>query len=422
MQKTKPSTATFSRAAYNLARRFHPTGNADTNAGIRCDPSAILEVSDDVLESVDYDRPRFNWPSAESSENSCFVLDGMAVGVLKKTGFSREAMSLSFLLDHCRPSGVDLPSAFHRYLDFSPVDAESPEIAQMKQLAVKAGLDPASISQMSRSEVRNPLAHESSTMAAEWAWLVANADVRSPFGKTAACELAPSAIAALSSRWLVDMLAPPPASPPKPDNPILGNRAWFEKTFPQGWIHVDHLSESAIVSAPISFPARMALLMYEVVAKGRRGMPSDTALYLAFRHVSAPGVNGSAFLASAAFDFFHKHVVAEVSPSRRLMTPCGGSSAVVEPALTTYLQALNPGIQMSDEFWAWHAYRHFSPQEAAVVEESWLSRNDGEVLLPAKNALMEKLGLQGAGLAFIVPPEGLALSQAALPRRGALRI
>lgn len=413
---------TASREAYNLSRRFHPIGDADTNVGIRCDPSGISEVREDILEEVDYERPLFNWPHPESRENSCFVLDGMALGVLKKNGFSREASSLGFLLEYQRPLGVDLPSVLHRYLDFAPVDGDSPEIVQMRALAAKAGLDPASISQMSRAEVANPLAHKSRTMTEEWAWLVANADVHSPFGKTAACELAPGAIASLSSRWLLEMLAPPAPLAPNPDDPSLGNRAWFEKAFPSGWIHVDHLSETPVVSAPLSFPSRIALLMYEIASKGRKGMPSETVCYLAFRHTSAVGINGNAFLASAAYDFFHNDVAATLSPPKRKMTPCAAASDASEPALTTYLKALNPGADLADEFWVWQAYRHFAPADAASVEESWVNKNDGSVSSQAKTALMEKMELQTDGLAFIAPPEGLA-SSAGLPvRRGALRI
>lgn len=396
-----------SRAAFDLARRFSRSGDAETNAAIRCDPSGWDEVPEDVREQVDYDRPLFNWPAPTGADNNVFVLDAMALDVLKRTGFVMEAASLSFVLEHMRPEGDEIAALFHRYLDFSLIE-DSPEIAQIKILAAKAGLDPESVAQLRRAPVLNPLAHNCSRLSEEWAWLVENAGVRSPFGKNAAAQLAPSAIDALSSSWLLGLLEPPASPPPSADDPSLGNRAWFDKAFRLGWIQVDRLGESSVLSAPLPFAARISLLTYEIASKVGQGMDEELICKLAFRHASSVGVAGPAALASHAVDFFHGIVANDLSGKGSSLPP-----PKTEPALTTYLHALNPGVDLADSLWVWQAFRRVCPDEALMVEESWLHKDHPKLSKASKSASLEKIALQAQGLVFIVPAEGLSIAPAA---------
>lgn len=345
---------------YDVISRFHPMGSKASNDALVCSPIGYEQVPEEVREEVDYPRPPFNWPELASPMSNNFALGSMAVEVLKAAGFTREARGLEFRLRNDHPAYDDMPGLFHRFLDFSPApELPAAKQAELAALADEMGLDPASLSRGKKKAMQNPLIHATKSHADEWNWLVEHAEKTSPFGKTAACELADSTKVALASQWLP--LTETPAG--DASDSAFGNKAWFDKNFPMGWSHVDHLSETPCVSSKLDFADRVLLMAYEMADKTARGWDINSAAHIAYRHKNNYGITGSALIGNQAFDFF----------SRRLMTRMNMIEQPGAGALCQHLALRNPSMaKLSDEASAWIVYRALDPEPAAMIEKAWL--------------------------------------------------
>lgn len=392
---------------YDIISRFHPMGSKASNDALVCSPIGYEQVPDEVREEVDYPRPPFNWPELASPMSNNFALGSMAVEVLKAAGFTREARGLEFRLRNDHPAYDDMPALFHRFLDFSPVpELPAAKQAELAALAEEMGLDPASLSRGKKKALKNQLAHATKKHGEEWKWLVAHADKTSVFGKTAACELADATKVALAAQWL------PLIGSPTGDgaDSSFANKAWFDKNFPMGWSHVDHLSETPCVSSKLDFEDRVLLMAYEMTDKTARGWDIDSAAHIAYRHKNNYGITGSALIGNQAFDFF----------SGRLMTRMNMIEQPGAGALSSHLARCNPSMaKLSDEASAWICYRALDPEPAAMIEQAWLEAECKQHpnRKPALASHIERLAiLSGLARVFepaIATPESEAQLQAA---------
>ena len=358
MSKTMSSSEAAKIAG--LRRRFASGGDHAQNAALSCDPSGIAAVSQELLEEIDYDRPAFNWPSSRLPQNNYHAIEAMAIDVLKDAGFEREAKALSQRMERDPPQHGHLENLLHRFLDFAPAPVlAGPEVDKLKAMAQSLGLDPESVGKAQKKKVANPLAHpRPKTLAEEWQWLVQHANVVSPFGKTAADELSGAVVAQLSAKWLAELGRPLG----DPDDPSVGNRAWFDKHFPMGWIHLDHLHDTACVGAPMSFPQRVALMSFEVASRCESGVwqPAEVARF-GFDHLNAYGVRGSALIAEAAFDYFMREV-------RPVLGSTAAHAAPKEPA-ALHLARANPDLAgLPEPVLIWGAYMLADPAVSQEIE------------------------------------------------------
>lgn len=391
---------------FDLMRRFNPSGDADGNRALACDPSGIEAVSEDALESVDYERPSFNWPQLSSPLSNYFVIDAMAMDILRKAGFSREAGSLKTRSSFARPDYDDLPTLLHHYLDFAPAQSLSgPEVDEIRAMAERMGLDPTSMLKTKRKNVTNPLAHPNMTLAQEWAWLVEHKDTLNSFGKNAADYLSVRAIVELSQQWLGQINKPLG----DPADASFANRAWFDANFPMGWIHLDYLHETAIVSAPLSFPEQMTLLTFELASKTQRGLPEADVIRFGFDHLNTVQINGAAVMGARAFDFLYKALGPALLGETVDLHPSFQGGA----ALRAQLAHANPALcAISQQEAVWLAYRRVSPLAAQEIETAWreslASREGFEKLSSDKlaqiHARLEKLTLQQQSLVWSSTP------------------
>lgn len=414
VSKGKDAPRGENHVAMDLMRRFNPSSDADGNASLACDPSGFASVSEEAKESVDYERPSFNWPAKSTPESNYFVIDSMAMDTLRRSGFAREARSLKTRSTFATPAYSDLPTLLHHYLDFAPAASlEGPDLEEFKRLAEKMGLDVQAALKARKKNIRNPLAHPSMPLQNEWEWLVENAGVVSQFGKSAACELSAGAMVELSSRWLDDIASGAPALPA--DDPSFANRAWFEARFPQGWSRVDHLHESAIVSAGLRFEHQMTVLLYELASKSARGFEAEETARFAFNHLNTVGINGAAVIATTAYDYLDGVLAPALAKARQ--EP--GSSA-----LARFLVACNPGLDpITDQAAVWIAYRHADPEGCATVEAARVQAKSKDGKNASANAKHEAQALAAElqRIELSVPSLALAPGEAPpAPPRGAV--
>lgn len=455
-----------------IARRFQTPGDAHSNALISNDASGFEEVHDDVAERIDYSRPFFNWPAPSLPENNHYAIEDMALDVLKKTGFTRERNSLKILFDYKRPDNTILADTLYHYLDFTPIDISHPDIAKIMDMATKSGLDPESVKNLKPTPIINELSHVSNNLTEEWQWLVKHAKVYNAFGKRASCYLSKQALSTWSGEWLLELL--PSAQKAKPAvnhsadahsqnhennsqaqnhqrqsgdeasslsslnaqtatmlaDTAKPNSAWFNHAFPMGFMHVDHLHESAIISAPLDFHQRLTLLAYEMASKMAKGLTGPEICRFTFNHKNALNINGAAILAMEAADFFAQ----AVTPA--LMNKAGAASSIT-PALATYLKTLNPSLSsFSDAECAWHFYRSIDPVAADLVQDQWVHEKPfrGNEITPKKDvrlALAERLTLAIPSELVIEPsqtdvtlnsPESTAMEQSIQKTRRVLKV
>jgi hypothetical protein len=345
---------------YDVISRFHPMGSNASNDALVCSPIGYEQVPEEVRSVVDYPRPPFNWPEPASPMGNTFSLGSMAVDVLHSAGFTREARGLEFRLKNDHPAYADMPALFHRFLDFSPPpELPSSKQAQLSALADDLGLDPASLSRGKKKALKNQLAHSTKKHGPEWTWLVEHADQTSVFGKTAACELADATKVALAAQWLAQHGTPAGDA----SDASFANKTWFDKHFPRGWSHLDHLSETACVSSNLDFSARVTLMTYELTDKTSRGWDLDSAAHIAYRHKNSYGITGSALIGQQACDFFTHRLMPRVN-----MIELPGSGA-----LSAHLARCNPSMApLSDDASAWICYRALDPEPADLIEKAWL--------------------------------------------------
>jgi hypothetical protein len=342
-----------------LRRRFAPGGDHEQNLGLACDPSGFAEVGQEILDEVGYQRPAFNWPAPDLPQSNYHAIEAMAVDTLASLGFSREAKSLRGRMARQPPKQDELANLLYRFLDFEPApELVGPEVEKLKAMAETLGLDPESVGRVKKKKIVNPLAHpRSAKLAQEWKWLVDHAQVRSPFGKTAADELSGDAIAKLSGAWLGQLGRPPG----DPMDPALGNRAWFDHQFPMGWIHLDHLHDTAIMTSKMSFVDRVGLMVYEVASKTESGAWSarDVARF-GYDHANAYGVRGSALIAEEALDYFINHTSEALGKTT--------ANPPTHPVARHMVRA-NPDLAGQPEaVLAWGAYMLADPQTSSEIE------------------------------------------------------
>lgn len=364
----------------DIMRRFQPSGDFDGNASLSCDPSGFAMVSDQAREEVDYARPPFNWPSRSSPQSNFFVIDGMAVDTLSRSGFVREARSLRARLHLSPPPFDELPTLLHRYLDMEPANADPAKLAALQAMADEMGLDAGALGKVHKKSIKNALAHKCKTVQEEWQWLVDNSATTSAFGKTAACELSLPTMLRLAEMWLPQLGSP--CALPDTDA-SFGNLAWFRRAFPLGWSHIDHLGESAVVSAPPSgdFTSRLALAYFEMADKISRGWDEKDARLFAFNHKNNMDMNGAALFAMGAADFFRDQVMPILSGKAGL-GPKGGPTN----PLAKFIQGRNPSLAgQHDDMSLWILYCGVDPESSGMIQTIYLD--------PEKAA---KLGLPNA--------------------------
>lgn len=418
----------FNPNVMDLARRFHPTGDHQTNANLLNDPEGFSLVAQETLDQVDYPRPPFNWPSGSSPQSNFFVIEGMAVDTLAHSGFAREAASLRARLRLHPPAYADLPSLLHRYLDLEPAIVSPAKLAKLQALADDMDLDAATLGKVQKKKINNNLSHKSKTAQEEWAWLVAHADDTSVFGKTAACALSLPTMLALVDAWLPQIGAEPvlPAS-----DASFANLAWFRSAFPLGWSHIDHLGESAVVSAPSSddFASRLALAYFEMSDKISRGWNEKDARLFAFSHKNHMDMNGAALFALGANDHFEKRVLpilyGQASAARS--APTGLFSRRV--------QELHPELAgQQEDMTLWILYRAVDPESSSLIQAAYMEPDKaaklgmpsafpkGPVSRGAALARLERLELEATHTDFWSFGPAAPLPAAAVAQKNSMRL
>lgn len=360
------SNAQAHRNALEALNRYQTRPQAAGNRILDCSPEGFKRVSAETISKIRHARPPFNWPKESSNLGNAITIFQMGVDVLVESGFEREAESFKLHFMNATPAFKELPNLMHAYLDFEPAKKlEGPALEELRSMAEAAGIDPESIGHGKKKKVKNPLAHKSSSLADEWDWLVAHAGERSPFGKTAACELSARAIVELSSMWINDL----GAKSSDPDDPSFGNRAWFDRRFPMGWMSIDHLHETAIVSAPLDFEERMLALAYLCASQEPRGASFEEICAISFAHSNIVDMNGAAHLANQAQKYFSERVIRCLQGNPRPPTK-------TEETLALAMSAANPGRSFSASEWVWQAYCVADPFAANFIVQTVLG--DGE--------------------------------------------
>lgn len=388
------------KEVFDMINRYQMRPRSQGNELMECSPEGFSRVSPLRLAEIRHVRPPFNWPKESTPFANAVTLAQMAQDVLSDSGFEREASSFKEHYRRKTPSFEKLPNLMHAYLDFEPAKKMSKEeLDKFRALAEAAGLNPESIAQAKKKAVKNPLAHGRMTLSDEWSWLVAHAHVVSPFGKTAACELSASAIIELSSKWIKE--ANSPAG--DPEDPSFGNRAWFDKRFPMGWMALDYLHETPIVSAPLGFPGRMLALAQLVEAKSAQGWSSAEIITNSFDHSNIVGTNGAALIAAEAFEYFDRRVLPVIRAE------ASDHSYPAEEALAAHLKSINPNApDFSPREWTWLVYASASPFGAQEVAKAWIENEQeqrrGDDASPDGLdqiiALIDKLALQSSSVAL----------------------
>lgn len=395
---SKTANAQSHQHALDAINRYQMRPKASGNELMECSPEGFARVSPLRLAEIRHARPPFNWPKESTPFANAITLAQMAQDVLSESGFEREASSFKEHYRRKTPSFSNLPNLMHAYLDFEPAKKISPEeLDKFRALAAAAGLDPEKIAQAKKKAIKNPLAHPRMSLIDEWNWLVAHARVVSPFGKTAACELSTSAIVDLSAMWIKDASSPMG----DPNDCSFGNRAWFDKSFPLGWMALDHLHETPIVSAPLGFPGRMLALAQLVATKSAQGWSSEELIANSFDHSNILGINGAALIAAEAFEYFERRML----PVVRGTSPDHAYPA--EEALAEYMKATNPNApDVSPREWTWLAYACASPFAAQQVSNAWLDSEQERLRrdrsspdnLDLIRALTDKLAIQSSSV------------------------
>lgn len=395
-----------------LMSRYQPMGDAPLNKTVACDPCGFESLSDQVLEEVSYERPAFNWPNASLDLSNAFVLNSMAIDVLKKSGFSREALTLELLLRETPPAFKDLPDLLWRFLDFQPTPPLDPVLlAALREKAQELGIDPEVIGPVSKKSLRNPLAHRSKTLVAEWSWLVEHADLVSPFGKSAASEMAPGFMVELANLWLPQLGAPLTGHA---DDPSFGNLAWFRARFPMGWSDLDEMQDTSVINmaASLDFESTLTVAFFTIANLVDQGFfDLDDARRWTFGHRTAAGLNGGAVLSMPAEDHFKNKLI----PAFLGGAASGLSSASPSP-LVAYLIARQPGLATQPTAATlWMAYQAIDPFGSAQCEtilsnpktnsdlEPLITRHSST--LSAFRAGLERLALQTANHSGLWPSE-----------------
>jgi hypothetical protein len=407
----------------DIMRRFQPTGDFDGNTSLSNDPEGFAMVSQEDIDSVGHQRPPFNWPAKSSPQSNFFVIDGMAVDTLTRSGFVREARSLRAKLRLNPPNFDKLPSLLHHYLDMEPANADQAKIAKLQAMADEMGLDVHAMGKVHKKRIKNILAHKAGTAEAEWLWLVSNAANTSAFGKTAACELSLPTIARLIEIWLPQLGQPPKL--PESD-PSFANLAWFHKNFPMGWSHIDHLGESAVVSAPLlnNFSGRLAMAYFEMADKIGRGWTESDARLFAFNHKNNADMNGAAVFGLGASDHFKDKILPILSGQAAAPARTGPAGH-----LATFIQGSNPGLAgQHEEMTLWMLYRAVDPESADLIQTAFMDPKHLEAhKKPGQShsamlARLERLELESTHASFWTLGPSAAMPALALAQKGSMRL
>ena len=408
-----------------IFERYQPMGDSDLNTAVACDPSGFESVSEDVLAEVSHPRPPFNWPNRRLPLANAFPLQGMAIDVLKKSGFTREATLLSLRLHEATPKYDELPDLLWRFLDFEPAAPVAPAaLAALREKAAELGVDPESIGPARKRPVLNPLAHQCKTLEHEWAWLVEHADSVSPFGKDAVGEVAPKFMSQLAGLWLRQLGAPLES---EPNDPSVGNLAWFRARFPMGWAALDETQDTAVIDmgARPDFEAALTVAFFTLANHVDQGFGDlDDARRFAFEHRTAAGLYGSAVLSMPAEDHFKSKLTPALLGGR-----AGEESSVSSSPLVMHLISRLPSLaSQPTAVTLWMAYKAVDPRTSADCE-SILSdpKNNDELKrlasgssssLAGFRSRLEKLALSSDPLTGIWPWETQppALLRASAPR------
>lgn len=366
----------MSRSMREIASRMQYQAGVNENELLANSSSGYDEVSDEAKQSVDYERVSFNWPDGQIPQGNYFCLTSMAVDNLRNSGFEQEGMQLRRVLDLLDLKYSDLNDLLHHFLDFEPNMIPNADELALKEMAGKLGYD---LGQLKKTKRENPLKHKSAKLSSEWNWLVENCKIKTIYGKDAAQELAPGAQEALSLKWLRELREGVALG--NPDSEKVGDRAWFEESFPLGWINLDVFHDSALISSNLSFEQQMTVALWEEVSKTRRGWRVDDVRRLGFEHKNTVGISGHALMGSRAFEYLQT----TLDPILNGQMKSAGSSGEV----SKFLKWINPGQgDLEKEFCIWHVFRTIAPQVAQEVERAWGKLNKSN---QGKMAQYEKL-------------------------------
>lgn len=395
-----------------IMSRYQPTGDAQLNTTIACDPHGFESISAAALEEVSYERPSFNWPNPSLNLSNVFSIYSMAVDVLKKTGFSREASSLSLILKRATPVHKDLPDLLWHFLDFEPTPAVDPALlTTLREKAQELGIDPEVIGFVPKKSLRNPLAHRCKNLKDEWSWLVEHASVVSPFGKSAASEMAPHFMRELAALWLPQLGSPLAGTP---DDPSIGNLAWFREHFPMGWAEIDEMQDTSVINLALTqdFESILTVAFFTIANLVDQGFADlDEARRWTFDHRTAVGIYGGAALTMPAEDYFKLELMPHF-----LGAPPKTLTSNAHSPLVNYLTARDPTLLAgSPECALWMAYQAIDPKGSSACfsvlsdaetnpEVQQLIRKS-QVLASAFNARLERFSLQTAYSLGLWPSE-----------------
>lgn len=413
----RPAARNSHPALFDLIRRFNHSGGANENDSIANDPWGWDSLSEEEREDSGYPKVPFNMPGRSLPQANFMCIFDMSLEVLRRSGHRLEARQLERSLRLTPPRYDDLPKTLNLFLDFGPLPEPTPEQAEtLRALAEQMGLSSLELSSKKKAPANPFLADAPKGLAAEAAFLRENVGVFNAYGKDALHHLSPAAASALVDAGLRALSDP--AAPQ--DLPPFGDLDWFRKAYPLGFLSMDKIHDSALVSTDRPFGAFVRMATFELADKAARGFdPDDVRLY-GWNHKNRAGVTGSAVAAASAFDFLSESFDAIVRPE--------APAAPVGDAFCDYMKRLNPGFDSKPEaFWVWCAYRDADPEAAAFVESAWrddlLAKNEKEGA--EQFALYEQLAIDSASVRSFVPlgadpiPSPIPLA-AARPRRPSL--